>query len=111
MVVGLWRVFYKVTHIPGFAHIKTSVGLCPANYANFSLEEVRRELICVYWMDETNEAEVRMELSCAAYDIVDMPSQSLKPSTHYEVYTPSDGGIYYSHNDYVIKAEICEIKG
>ena len=52
-----------------------------------------------------------MELSCAAYDIVDMPSQSLKPSTHYEVYTPSDGGIYYSHNDYVIKAEICEIKG
>ena len=55
MVVGLWRVFYKVTHIPGLAHIKTSVGLCPASYANFSLEEVRRELICAYWMDETND--------------------------------------------------------
>lgn len=109
MVVGLWRVLYKVIHLPGYGKIHTSVGDYPSNI-NYELEEVRRELIDVFWMDETNEMEVRMELSCMASEISDIPFQSLKNEYAYAVYTPLEGNLYFANNDYVYKAEIYEIK-
>lgn len=84
----------------------TSAGWAPTRHR---LEEVRRELIDAFWLDEETDFDVRFAFAEYSSDLMNIPFQSLR-NRSYEVYTPSDKEIYYGNNDFVFMADLCEIK-